>query len=88
MRVWPMVRDGFSAELGSWKTIWMRRWVARSRRSVSACPSKVMPPEVTGTSPTSALARVEFQQPDSPTMPSDAPRSTSRLTWSSAVKGR
>jgi hypothetical protein len=88
----PIVSVGFRLVIGSWKTIaiWRPRTSSSSRRlsRVSSRPSKRTEPPTTrpffGSSPMIESAVTDLPQPDSPTIASDAPSSTAKLTPSTA----
>ena len=83
----PTRRRGFSEPYGSWKIICISRRSGRSsaRDSVlMSVPSNVTRPAVRSYSRVMQRASVDLPQPVSPTRPSVSPRSTSRLTPSTA----
>ena len=86
----PTRRRGLSEENGFWKTI-CRRTSSRGRAprvsGLTSRPSKRTVPDRGATIPTAARARVDLPQPDSPTSPTIAPRSISRLAPATARTG-
>ena len=85
-----MGRTGFSDPYGSWKTAWMSLVSARRLRGLSrvtSAPSKVMVPEATGTSPSTALPSVDLPEPLSPTSATVSPGAMASVTSRSAVNG-
>ena len=90
-RVAPTVRRGLSEAKGSWKIIWARRrkassWVPSS--ASTSVPSKRMLPASAAVRRSRARPSVLLPQPLSPTRPSVSPRSSMRLTCSTARMAR
>ena len=82
-----MVWRGLSEPNGSWKIICTLAAIRRHRRSprrAMSAPSSTISPPAAGTSRRIVLPSVDLPQPDSPTSPSVSPRSTSKLTPSTA----
>src|SRR5579859_3265624 len=89
----PTGRIGLSAFMALCMTTDMSRH-RMADRSVSVSPTRFLPRNVTlplvmaaggYRSCATAKSRVDFPQPDSPTMPRNSPAARSRLTWSTAL---
>ena len=83
----PIVRTGFSAVIGSWKIIAMRRpriphIAASSSANRSSPSSRAAPPRCapSGSSPITASAVIDLPEPDSPATPKICPGAIDRLT--------
>ncbi len=89
----PMVMTGFSELSGSWKTMAISvpssSRIARSSSPTSSRPMNLTLPErrtlILGSRFMIERARIVFPDPDSPTMPSVLPRSSVKLTPSTAL---
>jgi hypothetical protein len=88
------VCSGFSAVIGSWNTMPIRRPrrrpIAASSRPSSSVPSKRTEPlarAASGSRPISASAVIDLPQPDSPISPAVSPRSSENDTPRSASAG-
>src|SRR5215211_7131211 len=84
----PILRRGFSDEIGSWKIICIRGRILRSASPLSlvrSWPSNTTVPDVGLGSWIMARAVVDLPQPDSPTRPSVSPSRMSRLTSETAL---
>jgi hypothetical protein len=73
---------------GVWKTIWMRRrcgshW--RCEKRATSTPARQIDPASARSRPTRRRAIVDFPEPDSPTRPSEPPRSRSNETSATAA---
>jgi hypothetical protein len=82
------IRRGLSEEIGSWKIICTCvRAARRSARdsAVRSVPSNTTEPLVGGVICMIARPVVDLPQPDSPTIPSVSPRSTSKLMPATAL---
>src|SRR3954466_2134367 len=87
-----MVSTGLSDDIGSWKTIAAftprMSCIARSDLPISSSPSSLMLPRTCtprgGRRPRMASGVTLFPLPDSPTMPTDSPALTTKLTPSTA----
>ena len=87
--IWaPMVWLGLRVSKGFWNTIWSEPICCgeRSRTGIFeiSAPSWRMRPSVAVSSPMSTFAKVDFPQPDSPTMATVSPRRASKLSCSFA----
>src|SRR5262245_8610889 len=83
----PTRLRGFSDAYGSWKIIIISRrigLISARERFVMSRSSKTIFPPVGSSSRMMQRASVDLPQPDSPTMPSVSPRSTLKLTPSTA----
>ena len=91
--IWsPIFISGFSDVIGSWKIIaisWPQTWrICDVDRPISSCPSNFTDPSrirlLPASSPITDRDSTVLPEPDSPTMPSVRPRSSEKLTPSTA----